>query len=75
MTVTDTPPGIDSPARLTNWLNDQLSAGPVQLTGIQLIAGGRSNLTYRLEVSGRPGPGCWCCGGRRSATCCPPPTT
>src|SRR5579862_2342748 len=57
MTDTDTPPGIDSPERLTTWLNDHLgqAAGPVQLTGIRLIAGGRSNLTYRLEVTGPAG--------------------
>ena len=51
MTVTDTPPGIPSPARLAGWLNDHVPGGPVELTDIQLIAGGRSNLTYRLTVS------------------------
>ena len=56
MTVTDTPPGIPSPARLASWLNDHVPGGPVELTDIQLIAGGRSNLTYRLTVS-TPGPG------------------
>jgi aminoglycoside phosphotransferase (APT) family kinase protein len=55
MTVTDTPPGIDSPERLASWLNDHLNGDPVDLTGIQLIAGGRSNLTYRLEVTGPQG--------------------
>ena len=55
MTVTDTPPGIDSPERLASWLNDHLNGDPVDLTGIQLIAGGRSNLTYRLEVAGPQG--------------------
>jgi aminoglycoside phosphotransferase (APT) family kinase protein len=63
MTVTDTPPGIPSPERLAGWLNDHITGGPVELTGIQLIAGGRSNLTYRLTVSestgaeGADGPG------------------
>ena len=59
MTVTSTPPGIPSPARLENWLRDTLAGGPVTLTDIQLIAGGRSNLTYRLAVSGlsAPAPG------------------
>jgi aminoglycoside phosphotransferase (APT) family kinase protein len=55
MTVTDAPPGIPSPARLAGWLNDHVPGGPVELTGIQLIAGGRSNLTYRLAVSGPAG--------------------
>ena len=54
MTVTDTPPGIDSPERLTSWLNDHLGEA-TELTGVQLIAGGRSNLTYRLEVSSSEG--------------------
>jgi aminoglycoside phosphotransferase (APT) family kinase protein len=56
MNETDTPPGIPSPARLTGWLNDHLPGGPVELTDIQLIAGGRSNLTYRLTVSAPAGP-------------------
>ena len=51
MTITDTPPGIPSPARLAGWLNDHVLGGVVELTDIQLIAGGRSNLTYRLTVS------------------------
>ena len=52
MTESNSPPGIPSPARLAGWLNDHVPGGPVELTGIQLIAGGRSNLTYRLTVSG-----------------------
>ena len=55
MTESSTPPGIPSPARLAAWLNDHVPGGPVELTDIQLIAGGRSNLTYRLTVS-EPGP-------------------
>src|SRR5579863_3003605 len=55
MTESSSPPGIPSPARLAGWLNDHVPGGPVELTDIQLIAGGRSNLTYRLTVSG-PGP-------------------
>jgi aminoglycoside phosphotransferase (APT) family kinase protein len=51
MTVTDTPPGIPSPARLAGWLNDHVPGAPVELTDIQLIHGGRSNLTYRLTIS------------------------
>src|SRR5579859_1826381 len=62
MTERSSPPGIPSPARLAGWLNDHVPGGPVELTDIQLIAGGRSNLTYRLTVSGQgpgqgPGPG------------------
>src|SRR5580704_12036139 len=56
MTESSSPPGIPSPARLAAWLNDHVPGGPVKLTDIQLIAGGRSNLTYRLTVQG-PGPG------------------
>jgi aminoglycoside phosphotransferase (APT) family kinase protein len=55
MTVTDTPPGIPSPARLAGWLNDHIPGAPVKLTDIKLIAGGRSNLTYRLTVSAAAG--------------------
>jgi len=55
MTVTEAPPGIPSPARLASWLDDHVPGGPVELTDIQLIAGGRSNLTYRLAVSGPEG--------------------
>src|SRR6202030_738014 len=47
----DTPPGIPSPERLAGWLNDHVPDRPVELTSIQLIAGGRSNLTYRLTTS------------------------
>jgi aminoglycoside phosphotransferase (APT) family kinase protein len=50
MTVTSTPPGIPSPARLEKWLSQALADELVELTDIQLIAGGRSNLTYRLAV-------------------------
>src|SRR5271169_4937160 len=60
MTESSSPPGIPSPARLAAWLNDHVPGGPVELTDIQLIAGGRSNLTYRLTVSGpgaTPGAG------------------
>src|SRR5579862_4381711 len=58
MTESSSPPGIPSPARLAGWLNDHVPGGPVELTDIQLIAGGRSNLTYRLTVSGQEtGPG------------------
>src|ERR1700689_142169 len=55
MTVTEAPPRIPSPARLASWLDDHVPGGPVELTDIQLIAGGRSNLTYRPAVSGPGG--------------------
>jgi aminoglycoside phosphotransferase (APT) family kinase protein len=58
MTVTESPPGIPSPARLASWLDVHArgeATGPVDLTGIELITGGRSNLTYRLTVSGPSG--------------------
>ena len=51
MTESSSPPGIPSPARLAGWLDDHVPGGPLELTDIQLIAGGRSNLTYRLAVS------------------------
>lgn len=52
MTVTSTPPGIPSPVRLAGWISRSLGSGPVELADIQLIAGGRSNLTYRLALAG-----------------------
>jgi aminoglycoside phosphotransferase (APT) family kinase protein len=57
MTVTSTPPGIPSPARLAGWISQSLGGEPAELTDVQLIAGGRSNLTYRLTLSGAGGPG------------------
>jgi len=55
MTVVNSPPGIPSPERLASWLNENIEGEPFELTDIQLIAGGRSNLTYRLTVSGPSG--------------------
>src|SRR5271169_5784178 len=55
MTVTSAPPGIPSPVRLEKWLRQAMADEPVELTDIKLIAGGRSNLTYRLAVSGPGG--------------------
>ena len=49
MTVTSTPPGIPSASRLVGWIGGE----PAEVEDIQLIAGGRSNLSYRLTVSGR----------------------
>ena len=55
MNVSSSPPGIPSPSRLEGWLNDSIGGEPAELTDIQLIAGGRSNLTYRLALSDRAG--------------------
>jgi aminoglycoside phosphotransferase (APT) family kinase protein len=63
MTVSSTPPGIPSPARLEAWLAGHLSddhgdspgGEPAELAEVDLIAGGRSNLTYRLAISGPSG--------------------
>jgi aminoglycoside phosphotransferase (APT) family kinase protein len=56
MTVTSTPPGIPDPGRLEAWISENLGGGgPAELTGIELIAGGRSNLTYRLTLTSGPG--------------------
>src|SRR5580693_176024 len=54
MTSSQSPPGIPSPARLEGWLASHL-AEPCELTDIQLILGGRSNLTYRLAISAASG--------------------
>jgi aminoglycoside phosphotransferase (APT) family kinase protein len=51
MTVSSSPPGVPSPVRLEGWLNDTVGGEPSELVDIQLIAGGRSNLTYRLTVA------------------------
>jgi len=51
MTVISSPPGIPSPVRLEGWLSDTIGGEPSELVDIQLIAGGRSNLTYRLTVA------------------------
>ena len=55
-------PGVDF-AALTHWLDDErpgLRQGPIEG---ELIAGGRSNLTYRISDGTRSG----CCAARRSA--------
>ena len=45
----DSVPGISSPARLDAWISGNV-ADAAPLTGISLISGGRSNLTYRLDL-------------------------
>lgn len=52
MTDEDVIPGIASATRLSRWLAGQARL-PGRLTSIDLIAGGRSNLTYRLQMSGQ----------------------
>jgi aminoglycoside phosphotransferase (APT) family kinase protein len=44
-------PGIEDPPRLARWLSANGIASGGQL-GVELIAGGRSNLTYRLDLGG-----------------------
>ncbi len=44
-------PGIPDGFRLARWLSDN-GVAYGELLGIELIAGGRSNLTYRLDLSG-----------------------
>ncbi len=55
MTIKSGVPGIGDPGRLTRWLDSRGVPGATQLCGIELIAGGRSNLTYRLDFG--PGDG------------------
>ena len=45
-------PGIPDPAKLDAWISANADVGQASLTGISLISGGRSNLTYRLEFGG-----------------------
>jgi aminoglycoside phosphotransferase (APT) family kinase protein len=44
-------PGIDDRARLARWLGET-GVADGRLPDIELIAGGRSNLTYRLDLDG-----------------------
>ena len=48
-------PGIPDPVRLNSWISDHVvdDGAPGQLTDMALISGGRSNLTYRLELTDR----------------------
>jgi aminoglycoside phosphotransferase (APT) family kinase protein len=55
------PPGIASVPRLESWLaanvpdSADVMNDPVSVVSVQLITGGRSNLTYRLVISGSAG--------------------
>jgi hypothetical protein len=50
MTVTSPPPGIPGASRLVGWIGGGLGREPAEVEDIQLIAGGRSNLSGRLTV-------------------------
>ncbi len=55
MTINVGVPGIGDPDRLIRWLGASGVPDAARLSGIDLIAGGRSNLTYRLDFgSGDP---------------------
>jgi len=45
-------PGVQDPVRLAKWMAGAGLADLGELRGVQLIAGGRSNLTYRLDLDG-----------------------
>jgi aminoglycoside phosphotransferase (APT) family kinase protein len=47
-------PGVEDPARLAAWMSANASQQLGQLSGVTLIAGGRSNLTYRLDMTAGP---------------------
>jgi aminoglycoside phosphotransferase (APT) family kinase protein len=44
-------PGIEDPRRLAGWISSNGPAQAGELRAVKLIAGGRSNLTYRLDFS------------------------
>ena len=45
-------PGVENPLGLATWLGEAGLTDLGELRGVQLIAGGRSNLTYRLDLDG-----------------------
>jgi aminoglycoside phosphotransferase (APT) family kinase protein len=45
-------PGVENPMRLAKWLAEAGLTDLGELRRVQLIAGGRSNLTYRLDLDG-----------------------
>jgi aminoglycoside phosphotransferase (APT) family kinase protein len=49
MTADISVPGVEDGARLARWIEGQNASPGDTLTGVELIAGGRSNLTYRLD--------------------------
>ena len=44
-------PGVEDPVRLAKWMAGAGIADLGELRSVQLIAGGRSNLTYRLDLA------------------------
>jgi aminoglycoside phosphotransferase (APT) family kinase protein len=47
-------PGVEDPGRLARWIADNGGADLGELRGVTLIAGGRSNLTYRVDMAAAP---------------------
>ena len=47
-------PGVEDPARLAAWMTANAGEQLGRLSGVTLIAGGRSNLTYRLDMTAGP---------------------
>jgi aminoglycoside phosphotransferase (APT) family kinase protein len=47
-------PGIEDPVRLGRWISSNGGFHLGDLRGAELIAGGRSNLTYRLDMTAGP---------------------
>ena len=45
-------PGVEDPVGLAKWMASAGLADLGELRGVRLIAGGRSNLTYRLDLDG-----------------------
>ena len=54
MTADISVPGVEDGARLARWIEGQNASPGETLTGVKLIAGGRSNLTYRLDFGDQP---------------------
>jgi aminoglycoside phosphotransferase (APT) family kinase protein len=57
MIMSNVPPGVTSVPRLEQWLAASVTGAPVSITEVHLIAGGRSNLTYRLSLTPEGAPG------------------
>ena len=76
-------PGVEDVAGLSNWLAENDLPGGGQKLTVDLIAGGRSNLTTwwmpgppASRERPRSRPRCaWSCAARHLGMCCPPRTT